>query len=71
MKKDHVWLDKNFQGDTVEIIVRDGSRAKLGSWTINVNDKKRARQILKLLKKSYGIDFGIKGETDLDWLGRS
>ncbi len=66
--RNHIWLDRNFRGDTVEIIVRDSSRAKLESWTINVNDKKRARQILRILKQSYGIDFGMKVDEDLDWL---
>ena len=66
--RNHIWLDRNFRGDTVEIIVRDSSRAKLESWTINVNDKKRARQILRILKQSYGIDFGMKIDEDLDWL---
>lgn len=64
----HIWLDRNYSGDTVEIIVRDGSRAKLGSWTINVRDKKRAKQVMKVLKKTYGIDFGIKFNDDLEWL---
>ncbi len=69
--KAHVWLDGNFRGDTIELIVRDSSRVKLESWTINVNDKKRARQIMLHLKKSYGIDFGIKLDKDLDWLKRN
>ncbi len=66
--RNHVWLDKNYRGDTVEIIVRDSSRTKLESWTINIHDKKRARQVMNHLKKSYGIDFGIKLDKDLDWL---
>ena len=66
--KSKIWLDRNYRGDTVEITVRDSSRAKLGSWVISVNDKKRARQILKQLRNSYGIDFGVKGEDDLSWL---
>jgi len=66
--KPKVWLDRNFRGDTVEIIVRDASRAKIGSWVIAVGDKKRARQILKQLRNSYGIDFGVKGDDDLSWL---
>jgi hypothetical protein len=67
--KSHVWLDHGFRGDTIEIIVRDMSRTKLESWTIGVNDKKRARQVMKILKGSYGIDFGIKLDEDLGWLG--
>lgn len=69
--KRHIWLDKNFRGDTVEIIVRDASRTKLESWIINVNDKKRARQIMSHLKKSYGIDFETKFDEDLNWLKRN
>ena len=53
--KQRVWLDRNYHGDTVEITVRDASRAKLGSWVIPVNDKKRAKQVLKALKATYGI----------------
>lgn len=69
--KNHIWISKNTRGDTIEIIVRDDSRTKLESWTIDINDKKRARQIMKHLKKSYGIDFGIKFDEDLDWLKRN
>ena len=68
--KRHIWTNRRFSDnpiDTVEIIIRDASLAKIESWIINVNDKKRARQILKVLKSSYGIDFGV-GDTDLSWL---
>ncbi len=67
----HVWLDKSFNGDTVEIIVRDASRTKLESWIINVNDKKRARQVMAHLKSSYGINFEKKTDKDLDWLNQN
>ena len=66
--KQKVWLNRNYHGDTVEITVRDASRAKLSSWVIPVNDKKRARQVLKSLKETYGIDFGVKEKNDLSWL---
>ena len=66
--KNKVWLDRNYRGDTVEITVRDASRAKLGSWVIAVNDKKRARQIMRTLKDTYGIDLGAKADQDLNWL---
>ena len=69
--KNHIWIDRNIKGDTIEIIVRDASRIKLESWTINVHDKKRARQIMSHLKKSYGIDFGIKLDEDLSWLKKN
>ena len=64
----HVWVDKNIHVDTIEIIVKDSSMKKLESWVINVSDKKRARQIMKILKSSYGIDFGIEEDKDLSWL---
>ena len=70
-KKENVWLDiKRHQGDFLEIILRDATRAKIISWMINVNDKKRARQIMKSLKIDYGVDFGLdfKKERDIDWL---
>jgi len=66
--KSRIWLDGNYQGETIEITVRDSSRAKLGSWVIAINDKKRARQILRTLKQTYGIDFGVKPKDDLSWL---
>ena len=67
----HVWVKKNIHVDTVTIIVNDSSMKKLESWVINVNDKKRARQIFRHIKDSYGIDFGIKiaeKDKDLKWL---
>lgn len=68
--KQHMWLDRKQKGDILEIILRDSSRRKIGSWVINVNDKKRARQVLKTLKLQYGIDFSLdlKEEKDLDWI---
>ncbi len=69
-KRSRFWVDTNRQGDTIEIILRDPTRAKIDSWIININDKKRARQIIKDMKKRYGIDFGfdLKQEKDMDWL---
>ena len=67
MKK-HVWIEKGIRVDTIELIVKDSSMKKLESWVINVNDKKRARQIMRILKVSYGIDFGIVEDKDLEWL---
>lgn len=66
--KRHIWIDKNSPIDSVEITIRDGSKRKIESWVINVNDKKRARQIMRILKESYGVDFGISVRSDLDWL---
>lgn len=69
--KENVWLDiKRRQGDFLEIILRDATRAKITSWMINVNDKKRARQIMRTLKIQYGIDFGLdlEKERDLEWM---
>ncbi len=66
--KRHVWVKKNVHVDTIEIIVKDSSMKKLESWVININDKKRARQIMRILKDSYGIDFGIVEDKDLSWL---
>lgn len=69
-KKGHLWVDTHRQGETIEIILRDSTRAKIDSWKININDKKRARQIIKDMNKRYGIDFGfdLRQEKDMDWL---
>ena len=66
--KRHVWVDRNSPIDSIEITIRDGSKRKIESWIIAVNDKKSARQIMRILKESYGIDFGISVRSDLDWL---
>lgn len=67
----HFWVDKRKLGDTIEITIRDASKAKIESWIINLNDNKRARQIMRILKVSYGIDFGVSDDKDLDWLKKS
>lgn len=40
----------------MEITIRDGTRAKIESYSCNVQDKKRTKQILDTIKKKYGID---------------
>lgn len=69
-KKKKVWVGYQRKGDTLEIILRDITRRKISSWEINISDKKRAKQIMKQLKKTYGIDFGFdfKKERDMEWL---
>ena len=67
--KRHIWVGKNTHIDTIELIVKDSSMKKLESWVINIHDKKRARQIMRILKTSYGIDFGVSEDKDLEWLG--
>ncbi len=66
--KRHVWIEKGSHIDTIELIIKDSSMKKLESWVIHVHDKKRARQIMRTLKESYGIDFGIDKDKDLSWL---
>ena len=67
MTKKHGWI-KDYSGDTIEIIIRDSSMNKMESWVINTSDKKRAKDVMRILKNSYGVDFGVSDNKDLDWL---
>ncbi len=64
----HTWADTTKVMDSIEVIIRDGSGRKGERWIIDINDKKRARQIMRTIKESYGVDFGISVRSDLDWL---
>jgi len=66
--KNNIWIKKNIKCDTLEIIVRDENKRKLGRWIIDIRDKKRTRQIVSSLKTSYGIDLGSSVNEDLEWL---
>ena len=56
MGKSHHWADYNRQGDILEIIIRDSYGGKRDSWTVNINDKKRLRQVVRALKEKWGVD---------------
>lgn len=44
------------RGDSVEIIVRDETGAKIEKHHCNVNDRERYRKILEYLKDKYGFE---------------
>ncbi len=66
--KNNIWVKKNIKCDTIEITVRDENKRKLENWIINIQDKKRARQIVSSLRASYGINLGSSVNEDLEWL---
>lgn len=69
--KSHVWLSHHIKGDSIEIIVRDYSGARLEGWKVLTNDQRRIKQVFKIIKNKYGINlfFYIKRkDKDLDWL---
>ncbi|KKN56546.1 hypothetical protein LCGC14_0571240 [marine sediment metagenome] len=70
--KSNIWIDKHNQADTIEIIVRDQNKRKLERWVIDINDKRRAKQIVSSLKSSYGINLGsVDIDEDLSWLNQN
>ena len=71
MGKTHHWVDYNKQGDTLEITIRDSYGGKRESWTVNLNDKKRLRQLVRTLKEKWGVDLRaaiLFKERDMEWL---
>ena len=63
-----MWIKNNIKCDTIEITLRDENKRKLEYWIINIQDKKRAKQIVSSLKASYGINLSSSNNEDLDWL---
>lgn len=51
------WVEYGRRDDTMEIIIRDGSSAKIETFKCNVGDKKKSEQILKTVANKYGIKF--------------
>jgi len=70
MKK-NIWFRYGTGGETIEIIVRDPSGAKLESWRADVQDKKKIRNIYTIIKRKYNINLFVinkKEDKDLNWL---
>lgn len=72
MSKQHNWASYDRGNYIIEIIIRDGSGAKNESFKFNPNDKRRVKDVLKIMNVKYGIDIcSIKGDDfnqDLEWL---
>lgn len=60
-------------GETVEIVVRDFSGAKIETYSCKIDDKKKYSAILRYLKEKYGFEPEFSGtefsgqKQDLDW----
>jgi len=62
----------NETGEIIEVIVRDGSGAKIESYRFRVSDKQNSIRIFRLLKSKYGFEVAkSKRDKDLDWLGKT
>ena len=48
-------INYNRSGDIIEILERDATGAKVGSWKFNVNDKKLANSIFAYILKKYNF----------------
>jgi len=70
--KSHVWFKYGQGGETVEIIVRDVSGAKLESWRVETHDVGRLKQIYNSIKNKYNLNLFLtdkgKKDKDLGWL---
>ena len=42
-------------GDVVEIVIKDSTMRKIGSWKFNTADKKLGERIMKDLEDKYGF----------------
>jgi hypothetical protein len=63
-------------GDSIEIIIKDPTGAKIEKHSCNVNDKKKYKSILTYLKDKYGFEPEVSAEEsinnkeqDFDWWG--
>tara|TARA_Y100000310_G_scaffold339488_2_gene432301 strand:+ start:1735 stop:1932 length:198 start_codon:yes stop_codon:yes gene_type:complete len=56
-------------GEIIEVIVRDGSGAKIESHKFRVADKQKAGMVISTLRKKYGLFVGK--EKDLTWLDKA
>lgn len=55
----------NKSGDIIEIIVRDGTLKKVGTWKFNTADRELAAGIFKHLQSKYGFSPTIKPEENV------
>jgi len=58
------------EGIIVEIIVREGSGAKIESYKVQIKDQQKTRSILYMLKKKYGFNDFFKRDKDIGWLDK-
>jgi len=62
------WL-YNQGGEIIEIIIRDAGGGKIETIKFSVNDKKRIKFVIQILKNKYNVDLtGKKSDKDIDWL---
>jgi len=70
--KQHTWIKYYRKGEIIEITLKDASNAKMESWKVDCNDRKRLKQVFRTLKMKYNINLPTKRELemdeDLDWL---
>jgi hypothetical protein len=59
-------LQYNRSGDVIEIIERDASNSKVGSWKFNTADKKLANSVLSRLLKKYNFHPEIAPEESIN-----
>ena len=71
MKK-NIWFRYGSGGETIEIIIRDGTGAKIESWKLDSRDKKRLVQVYQRVMDKYNINLFQKTKkkqgSDLDWI---
>ena len=58
----HNWIRHGSDSMIIEIIIRDGNRAKVEGFLIDIRDKKALRKILATIKTKYNIDLSQKIE---------
>lgn len=69
--KNHVWVRYGSHGETVEIIIRDFSGAKIEGWKVNATDRKRLKQIFRRIRDKYSINLFIEikdEDRDIGWI---
>jgi hypothetical protein len=54
-------------GLIIQIIIRDGSGAKLDFFTFNLSDKKRQKSIEQVLRDKYDIQLGTEDKDMFDF----
>lgn len=60
------WLEYNRGSDTIEIIYRDGSGAKIEQFKFKTSDKVKGGEVMRYLKEKYNFEPEIKPKIDDD-----
>ena len=60
----------NSEDVIIEIVIRESSGAKIESYKLKVNDEKKTRSIMGLLKHKYGFCNFPKRDKDITWLDK-